>query len=124
MEVVMRNRRRERGESQFGCLIGLILLGLAIFVAWKMIPVKVKAAELRQTVVDEAKSAGTHGDDRIRAAILAKARENALPVTENDIKIVRALGEITVTVTYTIPIPFPGYTYNWHLEHEAKNPIF
>ena len=120
----MRKSRRERGESQFGCLIGLILLALAIFVAWKMIPVKVKAAELRQTVVDEAKSAGTHNDDRIKAAILAKAREDNLPVTEQDINIVRGNGEITVTVTYTIPIVFPGYTYNWHLVHEAQNPIF
>jgi predicted membrane protein len=116
--------RRERGEGRLGCLIGLILLGLAIFVAWKMIPAKVKAAELRQTVVDEAKSAGTHNDDRIKAAILTKAREDNLPVTEKDINIVRGNGEITVTVTYTIPIVFPGYTYNWHLEHEAKNPIF
>ena len=120
----MRKSRRERGEGQFGCLIGLILLGLAIFVAWKMIPVKVKAAELRQTVVDEAKSAGTHNDDRIRAAILAKAREDNLPFTENDVKIVRSLAEIIVTMTYTIPIVFPGYTYNWHIEHQAKNPIF
>jgi len=120
----MRKSRRERGESQFGCLIGLILLGLAIFVAWKMIPVKVKAAELRQTVVDEAKSAGTHNDDRIKAGILAKAREDNLPVTEDNINIVRGNGEISVTVTYTIPIVFPGYTYNWHLVHEAKNPIF
>jgi hypothetical protein len=120
----MRKSRRERGEGQFGCLVGLILLGLAIFVAWKMIPVKVKAAELRQTVVDEAKSAGTHNDDRIRAAILAKAREDNLPVNDNDVRIVRNLGEITVTVTYTIPIVFPGYTYNWHIEHQAKNPIF
>jgi hypothetical protein len=120
----MRKSRRERGESQFGCLIGLILLGLAIFVAWKMIPAKVKAAELRQTVVDEAKSAGTHNDDRIKSAILAKAREDNLPVAEENIKIVRSASEITVTVTYTIPIVFPGYTYNWHLEHEARNPIF
>jgi hypothetical protein len=89
-----------------------------------MVPVKVKAAELRQTVVDEAKSAGTHNDDRIKNAILAKAREDNLPVTDDDIKIVRSNSEITVTVTYTIPIVFPGYTYTWHLEHEAKNPIF
>ena len=120
----MRMSRRERGESQFGCLIGLILLALAIFVAWKMIPVKVKAAELRQVVVDEAKSAGTHNDERIRAAILAKAKENNLPVADENVVIVRSNSEITVTVTYTMPIAFPGYTYNWHLEHEAKNPIF
>jgi hypothetical protein len=120
----MRMSRRERGESQFGCLIGLIVLGLVVFIAWKMIPVKVKAAELRQTVVDEAKSAGTHNDERIKAAILAKAREDNLPISEENITIVRSSGEITVTVVYTIPIVFPGYTYNWHLEHEAKNPIF
>lgn len=120
----MRISRRERGEIQFGCLFGLIVLGLAIFVAWKMIPVKVKAAEMRQTVVDESKSAGTHNDDRIKEAILAKAREENLPVTEQDIAIVRANSEITVTVVYTVPIQFPGYTYNWHLEHEARNPIF
>jgi len=120
----MRKSRRERGEGKLGCLVGLILLGVAVFVAWKMIPVKVKAAELRQTVVDEAKSAGTHNDDRIRGAILKTAREDDLPVTDDDIKIVRTTSEITVTVTYTIPIVFPGYTYNWHLEHEARNPIF
>ena len=120
----MRKSRGERGEGRLGCLVGLILLGVAIFVAWKMIPVKVKAAELRQTVVDEAKSAGTHNDDRIRGAILSKAREDNLPVTEQDITIVRGNGDISVTVVYTIPIVFPGYTYNWHIEHSATNPIF
>jgi hypothetical protein len=120
----MRMSRRERGEGQFGCLVGLILLGVALFVAWKMIPVKVKAAELRQTVVDEAKSAGTHNDDRIRGAILTMAREDNLPVTEQDITINRGNGEISVTVVYTIPIVFPGYTYNWHIENSVSNPIF
>jgi len=119
----MRKNRRERGEGQFGCLVGLILLAVAIFVAWKMIPVKVKAAEIRQTVVNEAHSAGTHNDDRIRGVILAKAREDNLPITAEDITIVRGNGEITVTVDYTVPIQFPGYTYNWHLHPEERAPI-
>ena len=120
----MRTRRHERGEGNLGCIFGLILLGLAIFVAWKMIPVKVRAADLRQTVVDEAKSAGSHTDERIRAGILAKAREVELPVTDENITIKRSGSEITVDVTYVIPIEFPGYTYQWHLDHHAQNPIF
>jgi len=116
--------RREKGEGQFGCLVGLIVLAIGIFIAYKMIPVKVKAAELRQEVVDEAKSAGTHGDDKIRGNILRKAREDGLPVTEDDIKIVRANNEITVDVEYTVPVEFPGYTYQWHIHHSAQNPIF
>jgi len=120
----MRFRRRERGEGQFGCLVGLIVLAIGIFIAYKMIPVKVKAAEIRQEVVDEAKSAGTHNDDKIRAAILAKAREDELPITEDNIKINRGINQITIQVDYVVPIDFPGYTYQWHIHHEQSNPIF
>jgi hypothetical protein len=107
-----------------GCLFGVVLLALALFIAWKMIPVKVRTAELRGTVVDEAKSAGTHDDKRITEAILAKAQEENLPVTEDDIKIVRAASEITVDVEYTVPIDFPGKTFMWHIRHHTQNPIF
>lgn len=120
----MRRNERERGEGNFGCLVGVILLLAAIFVAYKMIPVKIKAAELREVVQDEAKSAGTHNDERIRTAILAKAKENDLPVTEENISIERGQDVITVDVNYTVPIVFPGYTYNWHIQHYQKNPIF
>lgn len=120
----MRFNRRERGEGQLGCIVGLILLGIAIFVAYKMIPVKVRAAELRQEVVDEAKAAGTHNDQRIRDAIINKAKDNNLPVTEDNITISRAHSEITVDVEYVVPIEFPGFTYKWKLHHHAQNPIF
>ena len=120
----MRRNRRERGEGNLGCIVGVIFLVLAIFVAYKMIPVKVKNAELRQVITDEAKSAGTHKDDTIMAAILAKAKENNLPVTEENVKIARAASTISVEVDYTVPVEFPGYTYQWHIHHEVSNPIF
>jgi hypothetical protein len=121
----MRHRKRwELGESNFGCLIGLIVMLAAIFVAYKVIPIKVKAAELRQVVVDEAKSAGTHNDEKIRAAILKKAADDDLPVGENEIKIRRAENTINVQVDYTVPIDFKVTVYQWHIHHEAENPIF
>ena len=121
----MRTRtRRQSGEGQFGCIVGLILLLIAIVVAYKMIPIKVKAAELRGTVADEAKSAGLHDDAHILAAILMEARKEDLPVEEKDVQIVRKNSEITVDVDYTVPIDFPGFTYRWHLHHHANNPIF
>jgi hypothetical protein len=120
----MRKNRRERGEGNAGCLFGLIVLALAVFIAYKMIPVKVKAADLRQTVVDEAKMAGTHHDDVIMKQILAKAREVQLPITEDNVKITRAAQEITVDVDYEVPIDFPGKVWMWHQHITAQNPIF
>jgi len=120
----MRRRRRESGEGQLGCLFGLALLLVAVFIAYKVIPVKVRAADLRQTVVDEAKSAGTHRDAQILKYILAKASDVQLPVTEDNVKIVRRANDISIDVEYVVPIEFPGYTYNWHIHHHADNPIF
>jgi predicted membrane protein len=120
----MRLRRSERGEGQLGCLVGLIFLAIAVFIAWKMIPVKVKAAELRQVVTDEAKAAGTHNDNMIKGAIMAKVYDTKLPVKEDDVHITRSQGEITVDVEYDVPIDFPGFVYKWHQHHHANNPIF
>ena len=120
----MLRNRRERGEGQFGCLVGLAILLVAGLIAYRMIPVKVKAAELRDTVVDESKSAGQHNDKQIMANILTKAEQLELPVTEKDVKINRRASMITVEVEYTVPVPFPGYTYMWDFKHRAENPVF
>lgn len=120
----MRRKGSQRGEGQFGCVFGLVILVVALFVAFKMIPIKVRAAEVRQEVVNEAKSAGMHDDKRIVASILAKARDVDLPITAEDISIRRAANAITIDVQYEVPIAFPGYTYNWKFHHNAENPIF
>ena len=117
-------RYGQRGEGQFGCVVGLLLLLIGLFIAYKMIPVKVKAAELRQEIVDQAKSAGMRGDDKIMAAILKKAQDLQLPVTEDNVKISRGQNNISVDCQYTVPVDFPGFTYQWKFHHTADNPIF
>ena len=120
----MRISRRERGEGQFGCIVGLILLVIAGVIAYKIIPVKVKAADLRQEIQDDAKSAGMMNDERIRASIMAKARENNLPLSDDGLKITRGGNQITITIDYVVPVDFPGYTYNMTFHEEKSNPIF
>lgn len=119
-----RRSRHEMGEGQAGCLFGLVLLAIAIFIAWKVIPVKANMADLRQTVEDEAKSAGQHNDAQITKAILDKADRVHLPVTEDNVEVHRTGNEIYVDVDYTVPVQFPGYVYQWHQHHHAENPIF
>jgi type III secretion system FlhB-like substrate exporter len=119
----LRNRR-ELGEGQFGCLVGLVILLIGIFVAYKMIPVKVKAAEIRQVTEDESKSAGTHGDEQIKGTILRKAKDDELPITEDNIHIERTSQEIKIDVEYDVPVEFPGFVYKWHFHHHTDNPLF
>jgi hypothetical protein len=120
----MLRNRRERGESQFGCLVGIIILLVAGVLAYKLIPVKIKAADLRDTIVDEAKSAGQHDEKVIMKTILRKAAELEFPVTEDDVKIKRSSTYITIDVKYTVPVDLPGYLYKWNFHHHTENPIF
>jgi len=120
----MLRNRRERGEGRLGCLFGVILLLLAALIAYKMIPVKVKAADLRDAIQDEAKSAGQKTDKEILAAILQRAQILELPVTEEQVRIDRAANSIKIDVDYTVPVEFPGYTHQWHFRTRTDNPIF
>ena len=120
----MSRNRWQRGEGQFGCLVGLVFLLIAGLIAYRMIPVKVRAADLRETVVSEARSAGQHRDKTIIGNIVSKAKQLDLPITEQDVHVRRANNYIYIDVAYTVPVQFPGYTYNWHFEHKAENPVF
>ena len=119
-----RSNRREAGEGNFGCIVGLVLLVIAVIIAFKVIPIKANMADLRQVCIDEGKSAGQHSDATIMKRILEKADEVHLPVTEENVTIARAQNTITIDVDYTVPVPFPGYTYQWHEHHHVENPIF
>lgn len=119
-----RSNRREAGEGNFGCIVGLVILVIAVMIAYKVIPVKANMADLRQVCIDEGKSAGQHNDSVIMKRILEKAQEVNLPVTEDNITINRENSNITIDVDYTVPVKFPGYTYQWHEHHHVENPIF
>lgn len=121
---MMSRRWRERGEGRMGCLFGVVVLLIGLLIAYKMIPVKVKAAEMRDVVQDESRAAGTHTDKVILENILAKAKQVGLPVEKENVEISRAANMITVDVKYTVPVVFPGYTYNWNFHHRAENPVF
>jgi hypothetical protein len=119
-----RRNTREAGEGQGGCLVGIVLLLIVGFIAFKLVPVKAKASEVRAVVADECKSAGTHNDERIRKAILQEANTQGLPITDDSIQINRTPNLMRITVDYTVPVVFPGYTYQMHVHDYAENPIF
>lgn len=121
----MKKSKSQLGEGQAGCIISLLILLAVGFFAYKIIPPKLKAAEMRQFVIDEGKSAGLRkGDKHIRANIMDMADELEIAVDPKDLKIRRARGKIYIDIDYVIPVELPGYTHNYHFHHETANPLF
>jgi hypothetical protein len=121
----MRKRIAERGEGNLGCVLWLLVLGLAVLISWKMVPVKIASAELYDFMDEQARAAGvnTTADD-VRKNILTRAAQLNLPLDKDHVTVVRIGDNIRMTAEYTVPVQFPGYTFNWHFRHELDRPIF
>jgi hypothetical protein len=121
----MRRRIAERGEGNLGCIVWLLVLGLAVMICMKAVPVKIASAEMYDYMDELARSAGvnTTADD-VKKAILARAADLKLPLDKDHVTVTRQGDRLRMRAEYTVPVEFPGYTYNWHFVHELDRPIF
>ena len=121
----MRRRIAERGEGNLGCILWLLVLGLAVMICVKAIPVKIASAEMYDYMDEVARSAGVNTTaEEVKKAILARAVDLKLPVDKDHVTVVREGDRLKMRAEYTVPLEFPGYTYNWHFVHELDRPIF
>lgn len=122
---MMPRRTAERGEGNLGCILWVLVLLVAVMIAWKAIPVKVNSSELVDYMDELARfNAARESADDLRARILTRANELNLPVTKEGVTIQLSRDRVRMIVDYTVPVNFPGYTYNWHFHHELDRPIF
>lgn len=117
-------RMNQKGEGRLGCVVGLLLLVAALFIAYKLLPSKLQATEMRDAVQDASRSASGKGNDVIRKQLFHRAQELKVPVKETDIVITRRADFIRIDVEYDVQIQFPGYVYTKHYSFNAENPVF
>jgi hypothetical protein len=117
-------RMNQKGEGRLGCVVGLLLLVVALFVAYKLIPVKMQATSMREAVQNASRSASGKGMDTVKKEVLARAKELNVPLSEKDVVITRRADFIRVEVQYDVMIDFPGYKWKKHYSFDAENPVF
>ena len=121
----MASRRSMAGTGRVGCVIWLALLAIGIFVASKIVPVKMKTSEFYDAMTEQAQFGSIKGDASIQAELYRKAQELQLPLKKEDIVVRRDMGYVYVEVHYQLPIEFPIYgTYVWHENDKVSRPLF
>jgi len=118
-------RNRERGEGRIGFLISLIVLGVAIFLGAKIIPVRISAYEFKDTLREEARYAAVRNDDKkVADRIMQKAAELEIPLKRKNLKLKRTTGEMIITAKYEHPIDLKVTTYVYKFDEKEKAPLF
>lgn len=118
-------RRSERGEGKVGLLIALALLGSAIFVAVKVVPVRVNAYEFKDFIQEEARGASLRRDDKLIAdRIMKKAKELEVPLERKNLKVNRSTSEMMISASFQQTIDLKVHKYVFRFNETERAPLF
>lgn len=120
----MARHPNRHGQGKLGCVLWLLLLLAFVSVCYKVIPVKIRSAELYDFMEEQAMFAGRATAEDLKKRILERAEDLELPLTKKGLMVERRSGRIRMKATYTVPIEFPGYTYHWKFEQVVDRPVF
>lgn len=126
-------KNSERGEGKAGCVIGLIILAIALWIGIKVVPVRVAVASLQDYCEETAQKAGllregtAEGDTKEKQIIYLvtrKADEERLPVKADNIEVRITSQRCVIIVKYTVVLDFGVYKYDWKVEHNVDRILF
>jgi hypothetical protein len=122
----MRLRRASRGAGNIGCLLWLIVVVAVGHVLWKVVPVKIKTSEFYDVMQEQASFGSIKSVQQIQYEILRRAEQLKIPVTKENLKILRSREAVTVEAHYAIPLEFFGglYKYVWKFDPVVSRPTF
>jgi len=96
------------GKGLFGCMVSLVLMAVAIFLAIKLGPLYYSNFNLESDVKTEASRAGARflDNETIAKEIMVMAKKNEIRIAREDITVERFAGQIHITVSYRVPVDF------------------
>jgi len=117
--------RDQRGEGRLGLVVTLALFLAAIFVATRIVPVRIAAYEFREVLRNEAAYASTGKTDAtIRKHILERAADLDIPLDPADLSVRRSTAQITISARYEQPVDLKLTRYVYRFQQEEKAPLF
>jgi hypothetical protein len=122
----MRRRRAPRGAGNLGCILWLIVVVAVAHVLWVVVPVKIRTSEFYDVMQEQASFGSIKSEAAISYEILRRAQQLNIPVTKENLKIIRSREAVTVEAHYQLPLEFFGglYKYVWKFDPVVVRPTF
>jgi hypothetical protein len=100
--------RGERGESNIGCIVLLVLVGIVSWIGFKIGKTYFDRQALNEKVNQEIMLFQAKSDDEMRQVIYAEAALRNIPIRIDDIHIARpSKGRIEIKMKWNVDVAFP-----------------
>lgn len=101
----------------------MLALGMAAYVGYQMIPAQLQASELKKYMISLAEHQAEEPIEKLRAAVLGRAKDIGLPVDKKALHVERQGGRIIMRYGYSVPINLVVTTYEWRVRVEIDRLI-
>lgn len=105
-------------------LLGLGVVIAGFYVLWMMIPPYFSNYQFQDAVDSEARLASYNhrkSEDEIRETIYKQAVELGLPIKQEQIKVQRDGGTVSISTEYQVHVPLPVYPLDLKFQVASKN---
>ena len=104
-------RRAERGEGKLKAIVYTAILVIAVFAAFKTVPVYVAEYQLKDKMSEQARFAvvNRYTEDQVRDNIYKVIQDLDIPAKRDDIKVIPTNHGIELSVSYSVPVDFIVY---------------
>ena len=115
----------QRGQGRFSLFVSLAVAAAAIFIAVKVIPVRITAYNFRDVLREEVRMGAVRADNAaVKRRILEQAEDLNIPLNPKNLKVQRNQRQITISASYEQPIDFKVTTYVYKFRATEKAPLF
>ncbi len=116
--------RGQRGEGRVGCTLWTVLVVLVVYAGYIILPVRFASSRFEDFMREEAAFGSNKGNPQIVQELLSQARELDIPLTKEQIEIVRTRESITISVSYAVTLSFFGQIrYVWNFNPVVERPL-
>lgn len=116
-------RRSERGEGRLKGIIIVVMVVLAIYTAWKVVPVYVNEYQLSDKMQEQARYAvvNRYTEDQIRENVFKVIQDLDIPAKREDIKVVSNNSVVKISLEYSVPVEVLMYHTDIHFSPNSED---
>ena len=116
-------RRSERGEGRLKGIIIIVVVVLAIYTAWKVVPVYVNEYQLSDKMQEQARFAvvNRYTEDQIRENVFKVIQDLDIPAKREDIKVVSNNSLVKISLEYSVPVDVLMYHTDIHFSPNSED---
>ncbi len=115
---------KQSGMATFKAVLAVGLFVVFVYLGIKLVPPWVSNYQFQDYITSLARTATyapARTEENIREEILRKTKELRMPVTGEQIRVVKGIYGVNIDVKYNVMVKTPAYTFNLKFNPTAGN---